>query len=623
MKLNRKRFNIKVVKSWSVRKGILEKASHTNEILDLDRDAINIEYIKALELYASNEMTMKFNELLNNTEFLNWYNKNYNSDNPELYYPPKYVSKQYQLRSRFNESFNTKIIKTLNSNIKKLIAINGMDVSKLPTNDSYTDNETITPIPLSKPFYDTMIAAPVFHNDFENVAKEKIKVLKEELNSCDLKVKFLPHGNWLLSTATIPSSNVTKFLNNTAYTHDIQTFDYTQDFTASVKSDCDLYDNRFELYSKTLADSLITFKCDNNTSTLYKGSFKYNGEKFYFKVYDKIESFLNNTGVNDIGLTVVKSILEPREPWIKEHLHGKDGLIQTHSILRVEVTIPLSKRHIKSKLLKRAIDYARPLFTTGDLRKYFTSYFQCKRPQVILDCREMQSSEVQKNALWFFDDDIDNTGLYNGKVILAYWIENNYAKSSIQGFVFDDVESALQKCLGNRVITVLTLDGNGNINNEKTIHYGIDKDYKPIASQYETFTGRGYNQPIPLIIQDILPWSNGKYNKVPRRISEIKENTLRHNMSYELIESTSKVQVETENYSYQLPNTLKGIKYGYADATSYRKKQTVHEIAVYGIVDNKAVFIRKDGKLFKSKVKSSIENPKYYFSHEMKYTKYK
>lgn len=604
---------VKTKLSWKVRKNILEGTSHTGKLLNLDSEPLNIEYITAISVYGSFKMIQNLNTLKNDKEFVEWYSKNIQVKKPELYYPKGFKKMQYQTRVKLNKELFKSSPNKLNSKLRKIVAVNGMNSAILPKADTYTDDVIIDKMALTKPFFDTMLLKPLIVKDFENSAKEKIFELQKAFNS-ELKIKFLPWGHWLINLATLNTLKVSKVLKTLHNYFDVLNCDYTQDFAACIKSNVyDLYSNRNQYYTKNIADNLLALSCNSNLGTLYKGKFKLDGFIYNFKIYDKIHSMMNNTGLNSIGLTAPKTLLAPREVWIKNHTMSQ--LFKTHSVLRVEVTIPASKLANKTKILNRAIKYAEPLLTMGDVEKWLNSYFLCKRPQIIIDASNLQHSQIEKAASWLYEDDAEDASLHNGKILLAYWIEGDKHDSSLQGLSFTSLDDALQKTLGNRPIIIFKLSNDAEVLEDETIYYGVDSKFKPLPTTSNIWYGRGVNEELPTIINNTFPWTTSHKIINDRSLKVISKSTINKlYMSYKIVDCKS----NAKSTNYELPTSLKGLKF--ADSAMYHNRKTVHKIALYGLVDGKPVIVRDDGRILKTRVMSKIAKPKYYHSHLQKFT---
>lgn len=524
----------------------------------------------------------------------------------------------------------------LNKFLKDTIRAYGqvIDESNYPAANLGLDAPSIGLIPLAPPFFDTAVfKTPLDKMDLNGKNEKQIRIahINDVLGTTanPVKVKYLPsNGGWLVQLATVPVEQVMRLFENDLTRAWLYNIDYTQDFAGYLNvdkgltigsrakafiTDLDEYNDSLKMDSCKYEKDGILFKGNWNLWCKNPDNKQGRVQTNKYKVYDKINSFMCNTGIAPIGLTMHKSITAPREPHIGVHLNNEK--FASHSITRVEVTLTRDNIHNRDMILNTiALNY-KPCIVTGDTRAWFEKFLCDPRPVVCVDLTAItvnlyddDDNPIPKNARWGFQhvDNIEYTS-HIGGVIIAYYIEGNGSDACVQGMVAANKDDALQKCIGSRPVTYVTVE---NMTGKHTVeHYGIDAKFKPTPTMAVSFHDmRGAKCNPPEMLKKFWWFNSERRTITPRKIEPIKKVTLRNI-----------VPVKNENDNFVHPESLKYVNakgqtvfYDYADKTNYKNRNTIHEIAWYGIVDDTAMIVTEKSKTFRVKKKCSFKNPKFY-----------
>lgn len=519
----------------------------------------------------------------------------------------------------------TKPATKLNAWLKEVVRAYGatIDDTTYPGYAPSADKQ-VSELAISDRFFDTATFKSAASKEDSELRIQRInRVLGTEADP--VKIKFLPeNGGWLVSLAKVPVENCLKLFDDKLTREWIYTIDYTQDFagyinipktmTLANKATSYVPDLHEFLHLIQNPDFQLNYEKDG---VLFKGRTP-NGVKYKF--YDKVNSFVCNTGINSVGLTIAKSLTEPREPHIETYLNSES--FKTRSIARIEITLSSTNIKDRDKKFDTVRDLFKSCYCEGDTVAWFEKILYPQYPTVLIDLRKLNVSEAEdidttlaKNARWAWEriDDGEYSG-YKGGVVVAYYIEGNGAEACIQGFVMNNYDKAFQKCVGNRGVAVVTVeDWDGS---HTVTYYKTDSKFKPTPTRADDFHNiRGAGKQPPECIKHLWLWSSERHVVTPRKVEEGTIRDAHRTTSIPKTDGTFETVIEGS----KLPDSVVGLML--ATNSKYKSKKIIHEIVEYKTIGDCGVFRTFKGAILKTSNKSDFENPKFYNSVTGKYQK--
>lgn len=552
-------------------------------------------------------------------------------------YKTKY-QKMSKARSTYRKRQSVKkpVVK-MNAWLKEIVRAYGATLDETTYPGFNPSSEQQTPeTPISHRFFDTAIFSSA---SSEGESENRIKCINKVLGTTQnpVKIKFLPgNGGWLVNLANIPVENCLKLFTNADTCRWILNIDYTQDFAGFINIPVTQKINELKRPGSFIEDredyieylqaekgSDLQMKYEKD-GVLFKGVYRFTKRntsnqpiEVRYKFYDKINSFVCNTGINSVGLTLAKSLTEPREPHIQNYLNSED--FEKRSISRIEITLNRNTVKNRDEIFDEISQRLSHCYCQGDMVEWFEKILYPNYPTVVIDLRKLcvstvedPDSKLNKNARWAWEyvDDNFYQG-YKGGIVVAYYIEGYGAQACIQGFVMNDLDKALQKCVGNRGITLVTVhewDGSHDVTYFKT-----DSRFKPTPTRADDYHNiRGAGKTPPKCLEHLWLWCHERKVVTPRKIEEGNKWSV-----IDTVKPPSRPRQESQ--TPPLPSTAK--KLILATHKSYVNCKTIHTIVDYNVVDGYGVFSTPSGTILKTKNISPFPNPKFFNSVTGNYQK--